>query len=157
MLHNEDFTLGYNCELKHKLLHVPQAAIGVSISYEDETLVERTKRHDNQFSILARNKDGVSILGFLNNRIKNHHALAKDWLPGTGLTGLLRPRIGGTHWPTILSSCMAIFGLLAISYILYKSKALGRLWICCPGPHSISNESICSGPFHGTPSPSMMA
>ena len=28
MFHNEDFTLGYNCEVKHKLLHIPQAAVG---------------------------------------------------------------------------------------------------------------------------------
>ena len=157
MLHNEDFTLGYNCELKHKLIHVPRAAIGVSISYEDETLVERTKRHDNQFSILARDNDGISILGFLNNRIKNHYAIANNWRPGTGLTGFLRPRIGGTHWPTILSACMAIFGVMAISLILYRSKILGRLWICRPGLNYTSNQSIYSGTSHGTSSPPMVA
>ena len=150
MLHNEDFTLGYNCELKHKLLHVPQAAVGVSISYEDETLVERTKRHINRFSILAGNNDGDNILGFLNDRIKNHHDLQDNWLPGTGIPGIFRPRIGGTHWPTILAACMVIFGLMITAIILIRSRILGRLWTCCPGPNTGSDDSIFSRSTHET-------
>ena len=89
MLHNEDFTIGYNCEAEHKLFHIPRAAVGVTISYEDETLVERTKRHTNRFSVLARDSSGENILRFLNDRIKNHHQLQDDWLPGSGIPGLL--------------------------------------------------------------------
>ena len=29
MFHNEDFTLGYNCDLNHKLIRIQRAAIGV--------------------------------------------------------------------------------------------------------------------------------
>ena len=144
MFHNEDFTLGYNCDLEHKLIHVPRAATGVSVSYEDESLVERTKRHTNRFSILARNSNGENILGFLNNRIKDHHGLTNSWLPATGMPGIFRPQIGKTHWPTILSVCMAVFCTLIIAIILIKSRILGRVWICCPGPHARSDESISS-------------
>ena len=145
MFHNEDFTLGYNCELDHKLIHVPRAATGVSVSYEDETLVERTKRHTNRFSILARNNNGENILGFLNDRIRNHHALIQDdWLPSTGVPGIFRPQIGRTHWPTILSVCMAALGTLIIVIVLVRSRMLGKIWICCPGPKTGSNDSISS-------------
>merc|ERR1712121_415786 len=30
MVNEEDFTLGYNCELKHKMLNIPKVAVGVS-------------------------------------------------------------------------------------------------------------------------------
>ena len=144
MFHNEDFTLGYNCELDQKLIHIPRAATGVSVSYEDETLVERTKRHTNRFSILARNNNGENILGFLNDRIRNHHALLQnDWRSATGIPGIFRPQIGRTHWPTILSACMAVTCALIIATILIRSRMLGRLWICCLGP-SDSNDSISS-------------
>jgi len=145
MFHNEDFTLGYNCALDHKLIRIQQAAIGVSVSYEDETAVERTKRHTNRFSILARNNNGENILGFLNDRIRNHHdLLRKDWLPATGIPGVFRPQIGTAHWPTILSVCMAAFATLIIAVILIRSRMLGKIWICCPGPHTCSNDSISS-------------
>ena len=116
----------------------------MAVSYEDESLVERTKRHTNRFSILARNSDGESILGFLNDRIKNHHALTDGWHPASGMPGIFRPQIGKTHWPTILSVCMAVFCALIIAIILIKSRMLGRIWLCCPGPHACSNESITS-------------
>ena len=153
MFHNEDFTLGYNCELDHKLIHVPQATEGVSVSYEDETLVERTKRHTNRFSILARNNNRENILGFLNDRIKNHHALQDDWLPATGIPGIFRPQIGRTHWPTILSVCMAALGTLITVIILIRSRILGRIWTCCPGPNAGSNDSIFSKTTHETSVP----
>ncbi|MED5267649.1 MAG: hypothetical protein VYB00_02375, partial [Candidatus Thermoplasmatota archaeon] len=143
MFHNEDFTLGYNCDLDHKLIRIQQAAIGVSVSYEDETAVERTKRHTNRFSILARNTNGENILGFLNDRIRNHHdLLRKDWLSATGIPGVFRPQFGTTHWPTILSVCMAVIATLIIAVILIRSRMLGRIWLCCPGPHDHSDDSI---------------
>ena len=142
MFHNEDFTLGYNCDLKHKLINIPQAATGVAVSYEDESLVERTKRHTNRFSILARNTNGENILGFLNDRIKNHHGMIEGWLPATGMPGIFRPQIGRTHWPTILSVCMAVLCALIIAIILIKSRMLGKIWIGCLGPNACSNESI---------------
>ena len=119
MFHNEDF------------IHVPRAATGVSVSYEDESLVERTKRHTNRFSILARNSDGENILGFLNNRIKDHHGLTNSWFPATGMPGIFRPQIGKTHLPTI-SVCMAVFCTLIIAIILIKSRILGTLGIASP-------------------------
>ena len=144
MFHNEDFTLGYNCDLKHKLIHVPRATTGVAVSYEDESLVERTKRHTNRFSILARNSNGENILGFLNDRIKNHHGMIDGWLPATGMPGIFRPQIGRTHWPTILSVCMAVLCTLIIAIILFRTKMLGRIWTGCLGPHACSDDSISS-------------
>ena len=144
MFHNEDFTLGYNCDLKHKLIHVPRATTGVAVSYEDESLVERTKRHTNRFSILARNSNGENILGFLNDRIKNHHGLVDGWFPATGMPGVFRPQIGRTHWPTILSVCMAVLCTLIIAIILIRSKMIGRIWTGCLGPHACSDTSLSS-------------
>ena len=43
ILHNEDFTIGWNCESKHKLFKIHRIATGVSLSYEDETSVERAR------------------------------------------------------------------------------------------------------------------
>ena len=144
MFHNEDFTIGYNCELDHKLIHIPRAATGVSVSFEDETPTEREKRHTNRFSILARDNVGENILGFLNDRIKNHNAIIEDdWVSATGIPGVFRPQIGRTHWPTILSICMAVFCTLVIAVILIRSKRIGKLWICCPEPTD-SNNSISS-------------
>ena len=116
----------------------------MAVSYEDESLVERTKRHTNRFSILARNTNGENILGFLNDRIKNHHGMIDGWLPATGMPGIFRPQIGRTHWPTILSVCMAVLCALIIAIILIKSRMLGKIWIGCLGPNACSNESIFS-------------
>ena len=102
------------------------------------------KRHTNRFSILARDTNGDSILGFLNDRIRNHHELQDNWLPGSGIPGLLRPRIGSTHWPTIISVCMMLLGLMVLAIILIRSRLLGRLWTCCPGPYHSRDESISS-------------
>ena len=150
MFHNEDFTLGYNCDVTHKLLRIPRAATGVSVSLEDETLVDRTKRHNDRFSILARDNNGENILGFLNSRIKNHHDLRNSWLPGTGMPGLLRPRLGKTHWPTILSSCLTVISLVILAIYLIRSKILSKLWTRLTGPHTGSSNSICSGSTHET-------
>ena len=155
MTNNEDFTLGYNCELKHKMLNIPKVAVAVSISHEDETLVERTKRHTNRFSILARDNNGENILGFLNNRIKNHHDLRSSWLPGTGITGLLRPRIGSTHWPTILSVCVVTVGMVIVAMCLIRSGILLRLWTCYPNTYAGSSSSLCSRSTHTTASTSI--
>ena len=61
-----------------------------------------------------------------------------------GAPGTFRPQFGKTHWPTILSVCMAVFCTLIIAIILIKSRILGRIWIGCPGPHACSDESISS-------------
>merc|ERR1712020_548988 len=131
------------------LLHVPQVAVGVSVSYEDKTLVDRTKRHTNRFSILAQDNNGENILGFLNNRIKNHHNLRNSWIPGTGIAGLLRPRIGTTHWPTILSVCVVTAGLVIVALCLIRSGTLLRIWPCYPN-HASSSSSLCSRSTHTT-------
>ena len=149
MVNEEDFTLGYNCELKHKMLNIPKVAVAVSISHEDETLVERTRRHTNRFSILARDDSGENILGFLNDRFKNHHDLRNSWIPGTGLAGILRPRIDTPHWPTILSVCVATAGLVIVAICLIRSGTLLRIWPCYPS-HASSNSSLCSRSTHTT-------
>ena len=63
LAHGEDFTIGWNCELAHKLFKIPRVAIGVSLAYEDETPTDRAKRHADHFSFLARNTKGSEILG----------------------------------------------------------------------------------------------
>merc|ERR1712002_891784 len=113
----EDLTLGYNCELQHKFMHIPQVTVGVSVNYENGIPVNKTYQHTSRFSLLAVDNKGDYVLGFSNNRFKKPHDVQN-----TRTTNTNRRATQTRHdqWPTILSICLIIIGIgTTATYLTY--------------------------------------